>query len=114
MELAYDEIGQVCVTFAQGTGVAKDQVCKISGNGQVGKCNAGEKFCGVAATPRGGYVGVVLGGFVTVPYTGNTPTTGYGMLSADGTGGVKVDATNGRQILVVSVDTSAKTVTMYL
>lgn len=114
MSVSYGEIGRVCATFAQGTGVVKDQVCKISASGEVAKCSAGDKFCGVAVSPRGNHVGVVVGGFVTVPYTGTAPTVGFATLAANGTGGVKVDATNGRQILVVSVDTAALTVTMYL
>lgn len=114
MSVSFDEIGQVCVTFAQGTGVGKDQVCKVSGNGTVSGCGAGDKFCGVAVSTREDYVGVVVGGFVTASYTGTAPAVGYTALAADGSGGVKADATNGRQVLVVSVDTEASTVTMYL
>lgn len=115
MSVSFGEIGQVCATFAQGTGVKKDEVCKVSANGEVSSCAAGDKFCGVAVSPRGDYVGVVIGGFVVTSYTGVTaPAVGYAALAADGSGGVKVDASNGRQVLVVSVDTAAKTVTMYL
>lgn len=114
MSVSFDEIGQVCATFAQGTGVGKDQVCMATANGTVSGCAAGDKFCGVAISPRGDYVGAVIGGFVTAGYTGAAPAVGYAALAADGAGGVKVDDANGRQILVVSVDTDASTVTMYL
>ena len=54
-----------------------------------------------------------MAGFVTVPYSSTEPTPGYAKLSADGTGGVKTDE-GGREYLVVSVDTAAKSVTILL
>lgn len=114
MSVSFGEIGQVCATFVQGAGVEKDQVCKVSASGTVAKCAAGDKFCGVAVSPNGKHVGVVVGGFVTVPYSGTAPAVGYTAMAADGAGGVKADTANGRLMLVAAVDTGTKTVTMYL
>lgn len=115
MKLSYEGIGQWAATFACGQ-VETGQVVKVSGNGTVGICGAGDAFCGVTVSVSrdGGACAVALGGMVTVPYTGTAaPALGWTALSADGSGGVKADAA-GRSYLVVDVDTAAKTVVFAL
>lgn len=111
MNVSFQEIGQVCATFSDA-GVSEGQVCKVSPAG-VRPCAAGDRFCGVVLSCRGGYAGVALAGFVQVPYTETAPAVGYAGLSADGAGGVKADAA-AQNYLVVKVDTAAKTVCLYL
>ena len=49
-----------------------------------------------------------------MPYTGtDAPAVGYAALAADGAGGVKV-STKGNTYLVLSVNTTAKTVSFML
>ena len=62
---------------------------------------------------RFGTAGVTMGGYVELHYTGAAPTVGYTALAADGSGGVKV-LEGGREYLVVSVDTEAQTVGLFL
>lgn len=112
MNVSFQEIGQVCATFL-GAGVSEGQVCKVAAAGTVRPCAAGDRFCGVVLSRRGGYAGVALAGFVRVPYTGTAPAVGYTGLSADGSGGVKTDAA-GQSYLVVEADTATKTVCLYL
>ena len=71
MMVSFEGIGQWSATFAC-TDVQEGQVVKISGSGEVGKCVDGEAFCGVVNTVGrdGEACGVVLGGMVSVPYTG--------------------------------------------
>lgn len=111
MNVSYEEIGQVYGTFAAQE-VAAGEVCKVSGNGQVSGCSAGEKFCGVVGSVRGGWAGVQLRGFARVSYTGTAPVPGYAELAADGNGGVKTGS--GREYLVVSVDETAQSLVIEL
>ena len=105
MNVSFEEIGRLAVTFAQ-SGCQGGQVCKVSANGTVAPCAAGDKFCGVVEGVRGGVAAVQVAGFATVAVSGAV-NVGYVNLCADGIGGVKAGA--GREYLVVSVDNSAKT-----
>ena len=112
MRLAFDEIGQICVTLECDSG-ASGKLCKMSADGKAGVCAAGDKFCGLVSSVRGGYGAVVIRGFVTVPYTGAAPSVGFAGLSANGAGGVKADST-GNSYLIVARDTAANTVTFFM
>ncbi len=98
---SFDGIGAVVATFAVDEGVTGGQVVKVTGNGQVGPCTDGDKFCGVALEPRAGLAGVQVKGFVTVSGTGLA--LGAATLAADGKGGVK-NAAEGVSAIVVSAD----------
>ncbi len=87
-KISFDGIGAVVATFAAGEGVKGGQVVKVSGNGAVAPCSAGDRFCGVALEPRAGAAGVQVAGFVEVTYTGSL-NVGRVWLAADGQGGVK-------------------------
>ncbi|MDO4314845.1 MAG: hypothetical protein Q4C45_03645 [Oscillospiraceae bacterium] len=115
MTVSYEGIGQWAATFACGS-VFEGQMVKVSGNGKVGSCSAGERFCGqvLSVCRGGGACSVVLGGIVTVFYSGSTaPTVGWCGLVSDGTGGVLVDP-DGHSYLVVEVDKTTGTVTFAL
>ena len=114
MKLSYEGIGQWAATFAAGQ-VSEGEVVKVSANGTVAACAAGDGFCGmVLSVSRGGDAcAVALGGMVTAGYTGTAPELGWSILVGDGSGGVKTAAT-GRSYLVVDVDSTAKTVTFAL
>ena len=105
MNVSFEEIGRLAVTFAH-SGVSAGQVCKVAGNGTVAPCADGDKFCGVVEGVRGGHAAVQVAGFVSVGYSGAVGL-GYVNLCANGSGGVK--AGTGREYLVVSVDDAAKT-----
>ena len=69
---------------------------------------------GVPVNVNGGYAGVQLSGVVTMPYTGtDAPAVGYAALASDGADGVKA-STKGNTYLVLSVNTTAKTVSFML
>ena len=110
MNVSFEEIGRVAVTFAQN-GCEAGQVCKVSENGTVVPCAAGDKFCGIVEGVRGGFAGVQVAGFASVAVSGNL-NVGYVNLCADGTGGVK--AGTGKEYLVVSVNENAKTAVIKL
>jgi len=110
MNVSFEEIGRLAVTFAQ-SGCEGGQVCKVSANGTVAPCAAGDKFCGVVEGVRGNAAAVQVAGFAQVKITGSVGV-GYVSLCADGAGGVK--AGTGREYLVVSVDANAKTAVIKL
>ena len=70
MKLSYEGIGQWAATFACDD-LAEGELVKISANGTVAACAAGDDFCGmVLSVGRGGDAcAVALGGMVTAGYT---------------------------------------------
>ncbi len=115
MNVSFNGVGQVCATFL-GEKLAEGHVVKLTGNGTVGECAAGDAFCGVTTHCCGDACTVQVCGFATVRYSGSAPTVGWSALLADGSGGVKAAGTGetGRQMPVVDVDTTGKTVTILL
>ena len=105
MNVSFEEIGRVAVTFAQ-EGCQGGQVFKVSAHGKVAPCADGDKFCGIVEHVRGNHAAVQVAGFAEVGITGAVGL-GYVELCADGSGGVKAGA--GREYLVVSVDENAQT-----
>ena len=105
MNVSFEEIGRLSVTFAQEN-CAGGQVCKVSGNGTVAPCAAGDRFCGVAEHVRGAHA-AVQGAGVAEGKVAGAVGGGYVNLCADGTGGVKTG--EGKEYLVVSVNETAKT-----
>lgn len=110
-KISFEDIGSLMATFCAEEGVQDGQVVKMTENGTVGPCGAGDLFCGAASMPRAGIVGVQVGGFVKVPAT--TPlSVGMVGLVADGKGGVK--AGDGITVLVAEVDTVNNTAVICL
>lgn len=105
MKVSLNGFGENIATFeTQGTVTAGTPVM-VTANGKVAAADG--DFCGVCTNVRNGYAAVQLRGYVTLPYT-TQPTVGYDKLSAD-SGKITADDTNGREYLVIDVDTTAKT-----
>jgi len=86
MSISYEGIGEWCATFVCGA-VSEGEIVKVSANGTVGKCTAGDGFCGVvrAVAHDGKACTVQLGGLASVKYSGTAPAVGFSELVADGT-----------------------------
>lgn len=112
-KVSFEDIGAVIATFAAKDGVKPGQMVKITANGEVGACSANDAFAGQAQSVRGGFAGVQVKGFLTLPITGSV-ALGRVSLAADGTGGVQTASTGGVPALVVSVDAAAKTAVVCL
>ena len=91
MKVSYEGIGQVCASFICSAGVSEGALVKMSANGTVSACAAGDVPCGVVAAVShdGTLCSVAVGGFVTVKCSGTAPAVGFAALCADGAGGVK-------------------------
>ena len=115
-KISFEGIGESVATFACTGQAANGQVVKMSANGTVAPCSAGDRFCGVALTPAGGYAAVQVGGFAAVNCTDTGVKVGYAALTADGSGGVKAagEEDSAGTYLVVSVDSTAGTAVVLL
>ncbi len=112
MNVSFAGIGQTVATFMGGAG--ENQVVKLTGNGTVGPCGAGDLFCGVVLCRKEDASSVQVGGFVTVSYSGTAPAVGYANLTADGSGGVTAVSEGGLCCLVADVDTDRRLATILL
>ena len=107
MSVSFGGFNSNAVTFKATEKIENGCAVKISESNTVTPCADGEVFCGFALDGENGYASVQLCGAVTSAYSGSAPETGYEMLVSDGKG-VKV-STDGREYLVVDVDTANKT-----
>lgn len=108
MKVAFNGYGEGVMTFEAASGVTAGVPVMITANGKVTAAASGA-FCGICLSERNGYAAVQLSGYVTAPANGSI-SVGYQKLGAATGGKVKADATNGREYLVVDVDSSANTV----
>lgn len=105
MNISMKGYGENTATFKFQGLVCPAHTVKMTDNLTVGPCEAGDAFSGVAVNIRDEYACVQLSGHVQLDYTGTAPAVGYCALVSDGKGGVSVGE-NGREYLVVSVDTA--------
>jgi hypothetical protein len=113
MNIAFDGIREVVVTFLATEDTKAGDLVKISDQGTVSPCKAGETFFGQVLSLEEDTAAVQMGGFVTVNCASGCPALGYVTLAADGAGGVKT-ASTGKNTLVVSTDPNALTAVIYL
>jgi len=114
MNISFQQIGEVCATFAADHIPAGTPV-KVSGPKSVAPCADGDPFCGIVVHTTDDACSVQLRGFAVVPVSGPAPTPGFADLTADGSGGVKSSsAANARSFLVADTDPSAHTATILL
>lgn len=108
MSVSFNGFNENVATFEAASGVAAGKPVMVSANNKVQAVTSGA-FCGICTNVREGYAGVQLKGFVTVPYSGSV-SVGYQKLAAASGGKVAVDTTNGKEYLVVEVNSTAGTV----
>ena len=106
MKVSFEGIGEQVVSFAAASGTVKNEFVKMSSNNTVGKCSADDVFAGYCLKVEGGFADVMTHGYVEAGYVGDTaPTVGFCALSAAGSGKVQADE-DGREYLVLKVDTT--------
>ena len=113
MAISYESIGQQCITLKYSGVPSKGVPCTIASSDTIKSSAAGDHFCGVVAGYRNGLASVIVGGLVTLRYTGTAPACGYTKLAAAGSGKVKADSA-GTEYAVFSVNTADSTVTFML
>lgn len=113
MAISFDSIAQDCVSVHCDSTAPVGYPCKFIGSGSISACSDGNAFHGIAMSQNGNLVALAVHGFVTVPYSGAMPSIGYCPLAAAGSGKVK-KLDGAKERLVVSVNSSASTVTFLL
>ena len=111
MAVSFQGLQETCVTFKTEGVVETGDIVKMYANGTVKLCDLGDQIVGVVKSARAGYASVQIHGAVTLSYTGNAPGLGWRTVDADDAGGVSLSST-GRNVLIVSVDSAAHTLTM--
>ena len=107
MSVSFSGFGHQVATFEAASGVAAGKPVAVSANNKVQAVTSGA-FCGFCMGVKDGFAAVQTVGYITVPYSG-TLTVGYKQLAAAAGGKVTVDTTNGREYLVVDVDSDSGT-----
>ena len=106
MKVSFEGIGEQVVSFEAASGTKANEFVKVSANSKVANCSADDVFAGYCIAADGGFAEVMLHGYIEVGYTGTTaPTVGYDTLTAAGSGKVQADE-DGREYLVIKVDTT--------
>lgn len=107
MNISYDGIGQLVVTFPAGDCV-EGQVCMLDSLGRACTCAESDAFIGFVQSVDKNMASVIVEGFVKVSYTGTPPCYGSCGLLADGNGGV-LCCDDVECYLVAELDTVSKT-----
>ncbi len=101
MNVNFNGYGENVLTFIADSSLTEPGgFVKMTADGTVGKCSAGDIFCGVCVGLRGGYAVVQMSGYVTMPAASAKIPVGYIMLGVNDAGKVSVNTT-GREVLVV-------------
>ncbi len=113
MEISLQGFHEDVATLACTTELAEGVPVAVTENGTVAAATANQPFCGITAGPsRDGYVAVQLTGYARATYSGTEPKVGYQSLSAGADGSICTTPSSGatgRTMLVLDVDTTAKT-----
>lgn len=109
MSFSFKGYGENVLTFPTKLTEAGIPV-EVGANSVVSKAAADKDFIGVTSYADGELAGVILNGYVELPYTGTAPAFGFSALAANGTGGVKTASSATHLVKVIKVDTSKKTV----
>ena len=107
MAISFDKIGDVCATFYGDA--QKGDIVTISSSNTVSKAAAGNSIAGVCVDNTNGKCTVMVKGFVTLTYSGTAIPVGRQTIVSAGDNAVKT-ADTGMSVLVVSADTTTKTI----
>lgn len=108
MNVRFDGYNENTLTFECGGDVKVGSLVRMSGNGVVSECAAGEDFCGVCRAVRDGYACVQLSGYAEIACADGMNVGRVTMSASDGTT-IKPDTAGGTSRLVLTVDTVNQT-----
>ncbi|MEE1104932.1 MAG: hypothetical protein UH083_03130, partial [Ruminococcus sp.] len=81
MNVNFNGYGENVLTFIADSSLTEPGgFVKMTADGTVGKCSAGDIFCGVCVGLRGGYAAVQMSGYVTMSAASAKIPVGYIML----------------------------------
>lgn len=110
MKVSFEGIGEQVLSFQAASGTKKNEFVKVSASNTVAKCSADDVFAGYCINTEAGFADVMTHGYIEVGYVGETaPSLGFDTLTAAGSGKVQADE-DGREYLVLKVDTTGAVV----
>ena len=116
MSISFEGIGSEVITVKKNGSLKKGDLCYFSGNQQVSPATANSGFQGkVLEVYDDGTASVQIRGYMEMNYASGAPFTGYGYQGISCTNATTVHNDNqGRQYLVVGINTVKKTVGIML
>ena len=111
MKVSFNGFGENVATFEAASSITDGAPVMITDNGKVSAASGA--FCGICRGCRAGYAAVQLSGYCRFEYTTAPDAVGYNKLSA-ASGKVSKDTANGREYLVVDIDTTDHTIGIML
>lgn len=114
MTISYEGIGQTAATMKTAGSLTPGMAVTVTADDTVGVGSDGALPCGVILSAADGVAAVQLSGLAKVGYTGTAPAAGWATLAGDGKGTVKTVTSGGMKVLVLAVDTTAKTAVIRL
>lgn len=116
MKVSFQGIGRQIITTKAASSIRKGDLCYFNASMTVAPASGGRAFSGkVLQVYADGTASVQIHGYIEVQYQSTAPITGTDLqsISCETATSVKADA-NGRKYLVVSLDTTKKTVGILL
>lgn len=101
--ISYNGYHANVISMKADTDIEKNTPVTVNADGACEAASAEADFIGVAVNKRQDIVSVQTEGYVTLPFSGDTPTTGYCGLVSDGNGGVKASAEAAKKYKVLTV-----------
>lgn len=101
--ISYNGYNANVISMSAETEIEKNVPVTVDPDGVCEAAAADADFIGVSVNKRQNIVSVQTEGYVTLPFSGDAPTTGFCGLVSDGNGGVKVSAEAAKQYKVLSV-----------
>ena len=77
MNVSFQGMDELVLTFKAAGGLEKGDFVKVTDNGTVGPCAGGDAPLGVALNVRNGFAAVQVRGFVEAEYTGTLALGGF-------------------------------------
>lgn len=117
MKVSFEGVNEQVLSFKSASvtdGALVGKPVKMSASLTVAGCSANDVFVGFGIHDEDGFAEVMTHGFVKCAYTGDTaPAVGFATLVCSSATAVKT-ASTGRQVLVLTVDTTNKIVSFIM
>jgi len=101
--ISYNGYNTNVISMRTDAQIRKNEPVTVDDNGACIAAADGADFIGIAVNTRQDIVSVQTEGYVTLPFSGDAPTTGFCGLVSDGEGGVKVAAGAAKKYKVLTV-----------
>ncbi len=101
--ISYNGYNANVISMRTDAEIEKNVPVTVNEEGACTAAAADTDFIGVSVNQRKDIISVQTEGYVTLPFSGDAPTTGYCGLVSDGNGGVKVAADAAKKYKVLTV-----------